>query len=99
MYRIIDGRGTGKTNKLMLLAKDTNGTIVCRNPEAMKAKALAYGIVGIDFISYNDFLLNNQGSNIGTYYIDELEPFLYAVQYAANIEGTLNGYSLSEEQL
>ena len=64
MYRIIDGRGTGKTSRLMLLAKETNGTIVCGNPKAMREKALAYGIVGIDFISYNDFLLSGQGVKI-----------------------------------
>jgi hypothetical protein len=32
MYRIIDGRGTGKTSRLMLLAKENNGVIVCANP-------------------------------------------------------------------
>lgn len=97
MYRIIDGRGTGKTGRLMLLAKETNGTIVCNNPRAMREKAHAYGITGVDFISYNDFLFASQGSKVGTYYIDELESFLYAVQCAVGVRGTLNGYSLSED--
>ena len=49
MYRIIDGRGTGKTSRLMLLAKDTNSVIACANPYAFEQKAKAYGIIGIDF--------------------------------------------------
>lgn len=96
MYRIIDGRGTGKTSRLMLLAKETNGTIVCSNPRAMQTKAYAYGITGINFISYNDFLYGT-GADVGNYYIDELETFLSYVQSAAKIRGTLCGYSLSEE--
>ena len=51
MYRIVDGRGTGKTSRLMLLAKDIGATIVCSNPHAMEQKAHAYGITGINFIS------------------------------------------------
>jgi len=39
MIRIIDGRGTGKTSKLMLLAKENNAVFVCSNPRAMKYKA------------------------------------------------------------
>ena len=54
MYRIIDGRGSGKTSRLMLLAKENGATLVCSNPRAMEAKAHAYGIVGIDFMSYAD---------------------------------------------
>lgn len=97
MYRIIDKRSTGKTSRLMLLAKETNGTIVCSNPRAMREKALAYGIVGVDFISYNDFLLFGRGSNIGNYYIDEMEMFLEAIKHSIGIKGTLCGYSLSED--
>ena len=52
MYRIIDGRGSGKTSRLMLIAKENNATFVCSNPRAMEAKAHAYGIVGINFLDY-----------------------------------------------
>ena len=41
MYRIIDGRATGKTSRLMLLAKDTNSVIACANPYAFEQKAKA----------------------------------------------------------
>ena len=39
MYRVLDGRGTGKTGRLMLLAKEVNGVLVCENPIAMRNKA------------------------------------------------------------
>ena len=56
MYRIIDGRATGKTSRLMLLAKDTNSVIACANPYAFEQKAKAYGIIGIDFIKFVQYL-------------------------------------------
>ena len=58
MYRIIDGRSTGKTSRLLLLAKENNGIVVCAYPEWMKEKAYKYGLVGIDFISYEEFIDN-----------------------------------------
>lgn len=98
MYRIIDGRGTGKTGRLFLLAKENNGVIVCGQPRAMKAKAEAYGIVGLDFYSYGDLLsgklkgFNNKlKSDKRPIYIDELECFL------PYINVYIDGYTLSEE--
>ncbi|MDY4735189.1 hypothetical protein [Terrisporobacter sp.] len=35
MYRVIDKRGSGKTGRLFLIAKDTGATIVCSNPAMM----------------------------------------------------------------
>ena len=32
MERIIDGRGTGKTNKLLMCAKANDAIFVCSNP-------------------------------------------------------------------
>ena len=52
MIRIIDGCSTGKTKKLILLAEKHNYPIVCSNPLAMKYKASAYGVRGVDFIDY-----------------------------------------------
>ena len=88
MYRIIDNRGSGKTGRLMLLAKETNSAIACSNPLAMKQKAYAYGIAGIDFISYDD-LINGWDDNV---MIDELEMF---IKYATSAE--VLGYTLSNE--
>ena len=45
MFRIIDSRSSGKTSRLMLLAKETNSAIACSNPSAMRQKAYSYGII------------------------------------------------------
>ena len=88
MYRIIGGRSSGKTGNLMLLAKEKGASIACKNPHAMRQKALAYGITGIDFISYDD-LINGWDDNV---MIDELEMF---IKYATSAE--VIGYTLSNE--
>ena len=90
MYRIIDNRGSGKTSRLMLLAKETNSIIACSNPYAMKEKAHAYGITGLTFISYEELLTQSwKDYNI---MIDEMELF---VKY--QLSGILKGYTLSNE--
>ena len=102
MYRIIDGRGSGKTSRLMLLAKENGATLVCSNPRAMEAKAHAYGIVGIDFMSYTDAIdhMRNYDSQHTpenrrhAMVVDELESF---VQCALGMNGPLIGYTLSNE--
>ena len=95
MYKIIDGRGTGKTGRLMLLAKENNGTIACSNPKAMEEKARRYGIFGIDFISYWDLMTavkeKTQYDNI---FIDEIDVF---IQYMLAEVGNVQGYTLSIE--
>lgn len=90
MYRIIDKRGTGKTSRLMLLAKEENAIIACSNPSAMKIKAEGYGIVGINFISYYDYVNGNyqKGSMV---FVDELDCFVRSLGH------NLSGYTLSNE--
>ena len=90
MYRIIDSRGTGKTSRLMLLAKETKSAIACMNPSAMIKKAYAYGITGINFISYSD-LFNGEYEEDNVM-IDELEIFIQNY-----IDCRLTGYSLTNE--
>ena len=90
MYRIIEGRSCGKTSRLMLLAKETGAAIACSNPSAMRAKAYAYGITGIDFISYSE-LFNGEWTEENVL-IDELEEFVK--QY---IDAEITGYSLTNE--
>ena len=89
MYRIIDGRGTGKTSRLMLLAKENNGIVVCKDPNIMRDKAYRYGITGIDFISYDSF------SSLYCYdkpiYIDELDLYL------KHLNKDIQGYTISNE--
>lgn len=91
MYRIIDNRCSGKTSRLMLLAKETGSKIACNNPGAMRQKAYAYGITGIDFISYGD-LFNGAIDPDDKVMIDEIE-----ILVRNYIDGHLTGYTLSEE--
>ena len=91
MYRIIDSRSSGKTSRLMLLAKETNSAIACMNPHAMRAKAHAYGITGIEFIPYSD-LFNGAIDPDDKIMIDEIEILL-----SNYIDGYLTGYTLTNE--
>lgn len=90
MYRIIDKRGTGKTSRLMLLAKEENAIIACSNPNAMKIKAEGYGIIDLNFISYYDYVNGNypKGSKV---FVDELDCFVKSLGH------NLSGYALSNE--
>lgn len=90
MYRIIDDRATGKTSRLMLLAKETGAVFVCRNPIAMREKAYRYGITGIEFISYTEFI--NRKPFDDKYLIDELEEFI-----RQEYNNSIIGYSISKE--
>lgn len=94
MYRIIDDRGTGKTSRLMLIAKENNALFVCSNPDAMRYKAKAYGIDGIEFISYGEFFHDYRGQRNIKYVIDELENFLRSTMFYST---ELIGYTLSVE--
>lgn len=95
MKRIIDGRGTGKTYKLLVAASDQGATVVCSNPHSFADKALRYGIYGLKFLSYDELL--GGGNSVGEkIMIDELENFLnYMCQYSPACQ--LIGYTLSNE--
>lgn len=90
-YRIIDTRASGKTSRLMLLAKENGAKIACSNPHAMREKAYAYGITGIEFIPYCD-LVNGAIDPDEKVMIDEIEMFVKEF-----IDGDLLGYTLSSE--
>ena len=89
MYKIIDKRATGKTSRLMLLAKEQNGIIVCKEPILMRQKAYDYGIVGIDFISYYDF--NPIYKYDKPVFIDEIDLYL------KHLNSAIKGYTISED--
>ena len=90
MYRIIGDRGTGKTQNLMLLAKENGAKIACKNPSAMRQKAYAYGITGVDFIPHS-YLLDGSVNPEDNIVIDEIEDFVK--EY---IDGCLIGYTLTK---
>lgn len=77
MIQIIDKSSSGKTTRLLLLAKEKNATIVCENPYAMKEKAIRCNLFGLNFISYQDFedYYNNEIIK-NNYVIDDLDYFL-----------------------
>lgn len=88
MIKIIDERGSGKTSRLMLVAKENNATFVCANPHAMEVKAKAYGLSDISFMSYHDFVTSY---NEGNYVIDEIDLFVKSIMG----DNELIGYSLT----
>ena len=88
MIRVIDEQGSGKTGRLMLIAKENNATFVCSNPQAMEVKARAYGISNIKFISYHDFVTSYEPGNV---VIDEAEQFVQSIIG----DNHLIGYSLT----
>ena len=97
MYRIIDKKRSGKTSRLLLLAKESNGIVVCQNPDKMREKAHSYGLAGIRFVSYKDFdrdvvesYVDGQGYNSPTF-IDELDEYLKYLQF------NIQGYTISNE--
>lgn len=94
MYRIIDKKDCGKTGRLMLLAKENNGTLVCKNPKSMEAKAHNYGIFGINIVSYQEFL-TNKNNHYWKVYIDEIDKFL---NFAFEDYCIIDGYTLSIEE-
>jgi hypothetical protein len=80
----------------MLLAKEQGAIIVCTNPDIYKTKAERYGIIGIDFVSYRDYLFELSRGSANKYrgrnvFIDELEIFL------ESLDSHIKGYSLSED--
>ena len=91
MKQIFDDRASGKTSRLILLAKEAGGIVVCRHPAAMKEKAIGYGITGVDFVSYQDYL-DFIVSNEKPVFIDELSCFW---KY---IDPNFIGYSESKEE-
>lgn len=58
----------------MLLAKETGAIIVCSNPDAFEYKARQYGLDGIKFMRYDEFL-NSRGL-LQDYLIDEIDGLL-----------------------
>lgn len=70
---IIGENSSGKTRRMLEVAKRDGAIVVCKNPYAMGKKADNYGIFGVEFVSYEDMdahILN--GDKIA---VDELGNF------------------------
>ena len=90
MIQIIDSRSSGKSSRLMLMAKELNLPIACLNPEALRQKAYSYGITGVDFISFAD--LGRKDVHFDKVLVDEIDQL---AQFF--IRGKIAGYTLSKE--
>ena len=75
MIKIIGEPGSGKTKQLMKLCFNEKATFVCKNPESMMVKAHAYGLVGLNIISYQEFLIDST-FNENNAYLDDIDEFL-----------------------
>lgn len=75
---IVAERSTGKTRKIIELAKEKNAVVICKNPMAMARKAEAYGILGVQFVSYDEAvnLLHDDSDFCDSFVIDEVKEFL-----------------------
>lgn len=92
MVKIIGKRNSGKTHRLMLIAQDQGAIFVCRNVNAMRQKANAYGITGITFVSYDDFIDDNILDVYAPVVIDEIGDLLNHL-----CRNPILGYNLSED--
>lgn len=90
MKEIIGGNSTGKTKRLLEFAKRENAIVVCKNPEAMRQKAHAYGMTGMHFAGYEAFLPSGSGVNDESIVIDELADFVSFLHC-----GHLLGYTMT----
>lgn len=97
MYKIIDGRGTGKTTRLITLAKETEATIVARDPSYVRYKAERLGIFGIEVLSYEEFLLLRSQKPEKQFLIDEIQTL--ANYLTSKTGGRLLGYTFSDNDI
>ena len=78
---IVGNSSTGKTRQLLEHAKVQGAMVICKNPSAMQTKAQAYGIIGLNFASYDDLICCNNIYDGETwigqpFVIDEVADFL-----------------------
>ena len=72
MIIISGGKGIGKTKMLLEQAQASNGIVVCKDPDTLRARAHRYGITGLEIISYKE--LDNYTEK--PVYIHDINKFL-----------------------
>lgn len=78
---IIGTNGSGKTRKMLEEAKKSGAVVVCKHPIHMQSKSSAYGIYGLKFVGYDEFIGNIlYGEKVA---VDELSEF---VKYCFGVE-------------
>ena len=98
MFRVIDKPDTGKTRKLLQECSNNRGVFVCKHPEKVVDKCIAYGIdpTTITAISYSDFVgYLTTKPHKELVYIDDLDLFLELFQKVSLLK--LGGYGITVE--
>lgn len=70
---IIGENSTGKTRRMLEVAKESGAIVICKHPLHMQSKANSYGIYGIKFIGYEE--VNTHPLYSKKIAIDELNEF------------------------
>ena len=76
--KVIGEPGSGKTKKIMELCANEKASFVCKNPEAMRVKAHAYGFDNLTILSYGEFITSShfERNNV---YLDDIDEFLETI--------------------
>ena len=90
MIIISGGKGTGKTKTLIEKVKAEDGILACEDVALMRARAYAYGITGLDIISYED-LANNTELGDRPVFVHDINRFI------ADKFKKVKGYTLCNE--
>lgn len=87
--------GTGKTKELIAAASEAGGLILTTNKRALRAKAEAYGYVGLEIIELGDLIYGN--------YTEEKPLFVHKLDdvmeryFKQDFDLELRGYSVALE--
>ena len=82
---IIGESSTKKTHKMLEEAKKSGAVVICKHPLHMQSKANAYGIYGLEFISYEDVELEDYSIDGKKVAIDESGDF-FAYCFGAELD-------------
>ena len=103
MKQIIGTQSSGKTRELMEFAKINNAIFVCENAYAMRAKALGYGIIGLEIMGYYEFLtqypmatqVETEKEKVPNFLVDEIIRFMNYLYFGSHGNNEFLGYSLT----
>ncbi len=103
MKQIVGTQSSGKTRELMEFAKINNAIFVCENAYAMRAKALGYGITGLEIMGYYEFLtqypmatqVETEKEKVPNFVVDEIIRFMNYLYFGSHGNNEFLGYSLT----
>lgn len=90
------GRGTGKTRKLLELAKEKNATIVSSQYEGLSVKAKSLGY-NIKILSPGAFFYNTETTNDNIIF-DNAEEILIFMTHEVSPESNLIGIAINTDE-